>query len=67
MITDKEKFIALMTEFGITPTEEEYGSGSKALVIEAKQGPKITGYTGFNATFQFDETTGAFIEMGIWE
>ena len=66
MPTDKEKFMALMAEFGV-PLKTSGREATETLAIEAKSGPKVEGYNGFSADFKFDATTGAFISVGIWE
>lgn len=66
MPTDKEKFIALMTEFGV-PLGASSLEATETLSIEDQASPKVTGYPGFFVDFVFDSTTGAFIKVGIWE
>lgn len=65
-MTDKEKFTALMKEFGV-PLIETGREATETLSIEARQLPKIEGYEGFCAYFTFDAVTGSFISVGIWE
>lgn len=60
MATDKERLLALLSDFGISFTQ---GDG---VTIEAKVGDKVKGYTGFCADFMFTPD-GEFVEVGIWE
>jgi hypothetical protein len=58
--TDKEKLIALLTQFGVGFTVSD---GE----IKCDQGfDKVTGHYGYYTTFNFD-SHGHFIEMGAWE
>lgn len=61
-MTDKEKLGALLTEFGVGWVH------SRALdKICCYHGmPKITGYSGFETIFEFDDD-GKFLQMGAWE
>ena len=67
MQTDKEKFVALMAEFGVPLKEEPDDEANQILSIEAKSSPKVIGYTCFCANFKFSRDTGTFIDVGIWE
>lgn len=59
-MTDREKLIALLTEFGVGFTE---GEGS---IFCESGSSKVEGYIGFYTSFQFD-STGNFIGMGAYE
>jgi len=65
MLTDKQKFQALMTEFGLTPKEGSHTDGSTYLLFEDGQ-PKVTGYPSALADFVFNPD-GSFKEVGLWE
>lgn len=71
MPTDKEKFIALMIEFGLTPKEEiEDGQfnrveGTTNYTFETPQ-PKVVGYASSVAVFSFNPDD-SFKEVGVWE
>lgn len=59
-MTDKEKLIALLTEFGV-------GMEVADTYVECESGStKVGGYMCFYTLFEFDEQ-GAFITMGAWE
>ena len=59
-MTDKDKLKQLLTDFGI-------GFEEKPNVIIIKEGMnKVSGYYGFLATFDFDET-GKSLGVGIGE
>lgn len=59
-MTDKQKLVALFTEFGIGFKEE----GTQIVLNEGDA--HITGYSYFYTAFEFDED-GRFIEVGAWE
>jgi hypothetical protein len=59
-MTDKEKLVALFTEFGI-----EHGNDRKDIVLD-EGARKVTGYSSFYARFEFDED-GKFQQVGVWE
>jgi hypothetical protein len=61
-MTDKDKFLGLLDEFGITPSSE---SSDGEVVLEAHQG-RVDGYTGFICRWAFDPD-GKFVNVGIWE
>lgn len=73
MATDKDKFIALITEFGLTPAVDVVSTGGEfsgpsgftKITFERPQ-PKVAGYKGFLATFAFNPD-GSFKEIEIWE
>ena len=59
-MTDKEKLIALLNEFGI----EFVDNGTS---IKCEEGmDKVGGYTRFFTDFEFSED-GKFVKMGAWE
>lgn len=65
-MTDKERLIALLTDFGVEFSLGEGAFGEEAVIIESKTGPKNVGYAGFQAVFEFFGN-GNFEEVGIWE
>lgn len=67
MVTDKEKFIALMKEFDIPLTESGREATETFSIQVLGQSPKVSGYSGFTADFKFDATTGVFIIVDIFE
>ena len=60
-MTDKEKLMKLLDEFGINYTS----NNDREISCEAGD-TKVRGYTGSSATFNFDNT-GTFRDMEIWE
>lgn len=71
-MTDQQKLIVLLTEWGVefdisarlSHINPKYGSG---ISITCRTGKgKIDGYGGFCTIFEFDEDE-KFIEMGVWE
>lgn len=70
-MTDKEKLVALLTEFGVSFKDERYGSGDSNIIVKynwysEQHQSKVTGYNGFFTQFTFN-TEEKFIEMGAWE
>ena len=69
-MTDKEKFLNLMKEFGIIvengTSNSENGDECTVFEIYADNSPKQVGYMGFSCNWLFD-IDGNFIKMGIWE
>jgi hypothetical protein len=59
-MTDKEKLIALLEEFGIG-----FEAGDGCVTLEEGM-EKVSGFARFFTKFQFDEN-GKFIEVGAWE
>lgn len=59
-MTDKEKLIALLTEFGV---EIEIRSDH---IICRDGAAKVEGYCMFFTDFEFD-ANGKFVKMGAWE
>jgi hypothetical protein len=58
--SDKEKFIAMLRDFGIGHEDEDG-------IVTCKEGmKKVKGYNYFYAIFKFDEK-GKFVEMGVYE
>jgi len=62
-MTDREKLLALLANFGLAPDVPEVVGGEVSLI--AKEGG-VQGYDGFHCTFSFDDY-GAFTRVGIWE
>ena len=59
-MSDIEKLRNLFDEWGVGYNVHEYR-------IYIREGsPKVGGYNGFLATFDFTKT-GEFIEVGVWE
>lgn len=71
-MTDKEKLIALLTEFGVGFQEERrdkdmIADGWSEQAVLCEQGmSKVGGYSGFLVDFGFD-ADGKFVEMGAYE
>lgn len=70
-MTDKEKLVALLTEFGVSFKDERYHSGDSNIIVKynwhSKQPQnKVTGYDGFFTQFTFNPEE-KFIQMGAWE
>jgi proteasome assembly chaperone (PAC2) family protein len=61
-LTDKEKLVALLTEFGVQ-FEDDTQHGK---IVCTSGSTKVSGYNGFYTDFAFDEN-GKFIELGAWE
>ena len=74
LMTDKDKFIALLKEFCIPFKEECVEDLSIHYEItfgydiygEFERSPKVTGYVGFFSCWEFDED-GKFVLTGAWE
>ena len=75
MKTDKERFLELMSDFGVqAKTYDEYYKPTcvkddgmrNTYIIETGIEPKQRGYIGFVTEFEFD-ADGKFVKMGIWE
>lgn len=63
-MSDKEKLVALLEEFGVGFVEEQTARG---IEIVCEQGAsKVGGYGGFVTIFKFS-VDGEFLEMGAWE
>lgn len=74
-MSDLDKVKALLTEFGVPFTldteafqKSETGASTRQsiMVTNNHNCEKITGYSRFFTTFEFDES-GKFICMGAWE
>jgi len=63
-MTDKEKLLALLKEFGIEPGEHENADDNE-VVLRAKQGG-VDGYDGFVCLFGF-ESDDSFAYVGVYE
>jgi len=76
MISDKEKLMQLLTEFGIRFKEEVEEGNSNIHLIEIGTDfwngkdyihqKTVDGYVGFYARFSFDKK-GKFLILGLWE
>lgn len=65
-MSDKNKLLALLTEFGVEPKiSEGFINGQTEVCLAAHEGGVI-GYTGFECVFTFDEND-KFIDVGVWE
>lgn len=64
-MTHREKLLALLEEFGITPHPASEWDMPEAVFLVQGHG-NFQGYGGFYALFDFDED-GKFIEAGAWE
>jgi len=65
-MTDKEKLVALFTEFGVGFTEFNAAGEDKYVMICEEGKAKIGGYTGFFTEFYFDYE-GKFLQMAAGE
>ena len=66
-MTDREKLIALLAEFGVGFEQGGVpGIRGNNNVICREGRAKIDGYSMFCTIFEFDEQ-GQFIKMGAWE
>lgn len=74
-MTDKEKLLALLSEWGVPYKQEDIPSqpeerGERAVIIgltgDFPETDKVTGYTGFFTSFEFS-LDGEFVRMGAWE
>jgi hypothetical protein len=66
-LTDKEKFITLMNEFGVGASTPDYEKEGQTIIMLEEGNAKINGYSSFFTHFCFNEATGEFIEVSIWE
>ena len=71
-MTDQQKLIALLTEWGVEfnitarLSHECYKFGSGITISCVAGTNKVSGYGGFITDFIFDENE-KFVEMGAWE
>ena len=65
-MTDKEKLIALLTEWGVGFRESEGTDGGSDITLRADRDEKVNGYCDFYANFVFD-AQGKFDCVGIYE
>jgi hypothetical protein len=66
-MTDKEKLVKLLDEFGVPHHEEWDGHvtvGSSPGIVELSD--KVDGYGSFFTDFVFGDS-GEFLKMGAWE
>jgi len=61
-MTDKEKLVQLLQEFGVGCREKPEG----IKVGGYNKYKKVSGYSGFYTLFEFDKV-GNFVRMGAWE
>jgi len=62
-VSDKERLLALLKDFGVTPTSP---SDDESIVsLEAGAG-EVRGYPFFVCNFTFD-AEGKFMYVGVWE
>ncbi|MCW2725872.1 MAG: hypothetical protein JWN35_2793 [Frankiales bacterium] len=66
-MTQRERLLALLAEFGITPApvEDFEMRDPHDVVVAAKHGG-VEGYSGFECVFTFD-AEGRFVCVGVWE
>lgn len=62
-ITDRDKLLGLLNDFGITPKNDP--DHPDWVRLEEGHG-NVTGYYDFYAIFKFD-SDGEFTEVGVWE
>jgi hypothetical protein len=62
-VTDKEKLLALLGEWGVPSRTED---DNTVIVQVLDDSGKVGGYSGFFTAFDFDED-GTFVQMGAWE
>lgn len=64
-MTDREKLLALLAEFGITPAPNNEPDTEFDVDLQAQVGG-VAGYDRFRCVFTFNED-GAFDGVGVWE
>ena len=60
-MSDKERLLALLKDFGVTPSEH----GGIAVRLAAQEGG-VDGWEGFFCDFVFTPE-GKFADVGVWE
>ena len=66
-MTDKEKLVALLTEFGVEFEDERNKNESTGSFLICKEGAtRVDGYRDFYTLFGFDKD-GKLMQMGAWE
>jgi hypothetical protein len=69
-MTDKEKLVALLKEWGVVYNDSpNIYNGVNQVVLSTDhygKNSKVTGYSGFATEFTFD-SEGKFVNIGIWE
>ncbi len=66
-MTDREKLVALLTEWAVP-----FWDGPISVLVGLQEtedsfdSPKVTGYPGFATAFEFTPD-GTFVTMGAWE
>lgn len=63
--TQREKLLALLEEFGITPAPNDEPEDETSVQLQAKVGG-VAGWNGFVCYFNFDDE-GNFVNVGVWE
>lgn len=61
-MSDKERLLALLRDFGVTPDISDDGCGVRLLADSGG----VEGWTGFFCDFDFNEE-GKFKGVGVWE
>lgn len=67
-MTDREKLLALLADFGVTPTQFAdvwRGEPMEFVTLEAQEGG-VQGYSYFECQFAFTKD-GTFQSVGVWE
>lgn len=65
-MTDQERFIQLMQDFGIDVTATDVDRGAATgYSLKANKTNNVEGYYGFFADFAFD-AQGKFLRAGVW-
>lgn len=62
-LTDKQRLLALLKDFGVTPTSP---SDDDSIVGLERGVGEVRGYPFFVCNFTFDDT-GKFMYVGVWE
>lgn len=65
-MTDKEKLLALLAEFGVEPVIDSTNYTPASVVLEGGTKGLVRGYSGFFCEFEFSEN-GKFQRVGVWE
>lgn len=66
-MTDRDRLLGLLNDFGITPVDPaKHSYPACDVILEAEEGG-VKGYYDFIVVFSFDNESGKFLEAGIWE
>lgn len=70
-MTDKDKLLSLLQDFGIGYVDKKYHQArgnwdDNSVVLYEDVGGGVQGYMDFYCKFDFDEQ-GKFISVGVWE